>query len=298
MIVLISVLAYFDVHISARVLGVALIGEIVILLIFDAVVFGHGGSNIQAAAINPINAFKGLRAGKDHGDSDRRRCRRDRHLLRLLVVGRLRDGPELRRGVEEPEEDRAAGHVHLGDRPRDLLHDHLVGGDLRLRQHGTPRPSSAQNNSAEFFFVPAKQFGNDVPQGSCSATSSSPARSLAAWRSTTPRPATCTRSVVSACCRAALGRTHAKHHSPHIASITQSVIAAVDRARVRGSREHRRPTAAGVLGRLPPGVRPDGGHGRRLDPRRPGARLGRDHDLLPHAPRGRRTTGGRPSPLR
>src|SRR6476661_10680234 len=41
MIVLISVLAYFDVHISARVLGCALIGEVVLLLIFDIVVFGH-----------------------------------------------------------------------------------------------------------------------------------------------------------------------------------------------------------------------------------------------------------------
>src|SRR3954453_11979026 len=50
MIVLISVLAYFDVHISARVLGAALIGEVALLLIFDIVVFGHGGNNVQAAA--------------------------------------------------------------------------------------------------------------------------------------------------------------------------------------------------------------------------------------------------------
>ena len=42
MVALIAVLAFFDVHISARVLGVALIGEVIVLLIFDAVVFGAG----------------------------------------------------------------------------------------------------------------------------------------------------------------------------------------------------------------------------------------------------------------
>jgi amino acid transporter len=63
MIVLISVLAYFDVHISARVLGAALLGEIFFLLVFDLVVFAHGGHNVQAGAINPLNAFKSLPAG-------------------------------------------------------------------------------------------------------------------------------------------------------------------------------------------------------------------------------------------
>src|SRR6185437_6975253 len=36
--------------------------EVVALLIFDLVVFAQGGHNIQAAAINPINAFKNLPA--------------------------------------------------------------------------------------------------------------------------------------------------------------------------------------------------------------------------------------------
>src|SRR5689334_25132105 len=68
MIVLISILAYFDVHISARVLGAALLGEIFFLVVFDLVVFLHGGHNVQASAINPINAFKSLPAS-GHGDT-------------------------------------------------------------------------------------------------------------------------------------------------------------------------------------------------------------------------------------
>src|SRR3954447_10123670 len=43
--ILISVLCYFDVELSVRVLGVALIGEIIILTVFDLLVFGQGGSS-------------------------------------------------------------------------------------------------------------------------------------------------------------------------------------------------------------------------------------------------------------
>src|SRR3954469_16265372 len=50
---LISVLCYFDVELSVRVLGVALIGELIILAIFDILVFGQGGKEgIQASSLN------------------------------------------------------------------------------------------------------------------------------------------------------------------------------------------------------------------------------------------------------
>src|SRR5437764_6565299 len=67
MVALIAVLAYFDVHISARLLGIALIAEVVSLSVFDLVVFGHGGENIQAGAINPLNAFSSLSGGSVGG---------------------------------------------------------------------------------------------------------------------------------------------------------------------------------------------------------------------------------------
>ena len=161
MVLLISILAYFDVHISARVLGLALISEVIALLIFDLVVFGQGGNNIQAAAINPLNAFKNLPAS---GSGARRRCGRrmgSGRVLRLLVVGRIRDGSELRRGVARPQEDRAEGDVCLGDRTGRLLHHHVVGGALVVLHHprrGTggrhrsgasisPRPRSSATSS-------------------------------------------------------------------------------------------------------------------------------------------------------
>ncbi len=63
MVGLIAVLTYFDVRLSARVLGIALVCEVIILLIFDAGVFFQGGHNVSAAAINPVNAFKGFPGG-------------------------------------------------------------------------------------------------------------------------------------------------------------------------------------------------------------------------------------------
>src|SRR5690348_8334684 len=63
MIALICVLAYLDVRISARILGVALLCEVVTLIVFDFAVFTDGSSNVSASAINPVNAFKSLPAG-------------------------------------------------------------------------------------------------------------------------------------------------------------------------------------------------------------------------------------------
>src|SRR5215203_2252436 len=66
--VLISVLCYFDVELSVRVLGFALIGEIIILAIFDLLVFGQGGGEDGVHA-EALNVFKltdpgvGLAAG-------------------------------------------------------------------------------------------------------------------------------------------------------------------------------------------------------------------------------------------
>jgi amino acid transporter len=66
--VLISILCYFDVELSVRVLGFALIGEIIILTVFDLLVFGQGGSS-DGIQVEGLNMFKltdpgvGLAAG-------------------------------------------------------------------------------------------------------------------------------------------------------------------------------------------------------------------------------------------
>jgi len=60
MVALIAILTYFDVKISTWVLGIALISEVVILVIFDLGIFTNSAANVQSAALNPMNAFKGF----------------------------------------------------------------------------------------------------------------------------------------------------------------------------------------------------------------------------------------------
>ncbi len=56
----IAILSYFDVKVSAIILGVALIGEVLILIIFDLGVIFSSTSNFDLAALNPANAFAGF----------------------------------------------------------------------------------------------------------------------------------------------------------------------------------------------------------------------------------------------
>ena len=138
MVVLISVLSYFDIHVSARILGVALVTEVLILLRIRRIGVLSSDRQRQRIGDQPVQRIQqpaGQRLWQHHGLAGAG----DRRVLRVLVVGRLRDGAQLRRGVEEPQADRADGHVYLGDRPRHLLHGHVVGLDLGVRATGARR---------------------------------------------------------------------------------------------------------------------------------------------------------------
>ncbi|HEV2035782.1 MAG TPA: APC family permease [Candidatus Dormibacteraeota bacterium] len=63
MVVLISLITYFDIRITARLLGVFLVGEILFLLIFDVFMVGRGITTSTAFsldALNPVKAFQGF----------------------------------------------------------------------------------------------------------------------------------------------------------------------------------------------------------------------------------------------
>lgn len=64
MIVLISILTFFDVKFSTLVLGVALVAEVIVMLVFDIGVFGHAGhgANVQLSVLHPALAFQGFPA--------------------------------------------------------------------------------------------------------------------------------------------------------------------------------------------------------------------------------------------
>jgi amino acid transporter len=62
---LIGILGHFDVRLNTRILGVALILEMLVLTVMIVAVFAKGGgpSGVTVSPINPVNAFKGLAPG-------------------------------------------------------------------------------------------------------------------------------------------------------------------------------------------------------------------------------------------
>src|SRR3954470_20902907 len=214
--VLISVLCYFHVELSVKVLGVALIGEVIILAIFDLVVFGSGGSNADGIQFESLNMFKlgdpgpGLAAGVGL------------FLAFWSWVG-FEAIPNYAEESREPKRivPRATyiSVIGLG-----------IGYCLTSLAFVSAFPQSdlikAAQNPDGPFFVAMRDFGTN-------------------WLATVMQVLILTGSF--ACAMAfhnvamrygyamgregilpkALGRTHPKHKSPYIASITQTVIALV-----------------------------------------------------------------------
>ena len=124
---LISVLCYFDVELSVKVLGFALIGEIDHPRDLRPASCSAGRQRGRRHPVRVAQHLPAHRSGRGPGG-------RRRPVPGVLVVGRLRGGAQLRGGVEGPAADRPAGDAHLGHRPRHRLRHHVAG--LRLRVPG------------------------------------------------------------------------------------------------------------------------------------------------------------------
>src|SRR5256714_15586741 len=160
MIVLISVLAYFDVHISARVLGFPLIGDMVLLLIFDIVVFGHGGHNVQFGAINPLNAFKSLPASGTGNSAVAAGAAGIGIFFAFWSWVGFEMAPNYGEESKNPKKivPRAMYISVIG-----LGIFYVITSWAAISgYHSTSEAALvAQKNSANFFFGPAKEFGNE-----------------------------------------------------------------------------------------------------------------------------------------
>jgi len=207
------------------VLGFALIGEVVLLLIFDIVVFGHGGHNVQFGALNPVNAFKSLPASGS-GDS-------------AVAAGAAGIGvffafwswvgfemaPNYGEESKNPKKivPRAMYISVIG-----LGIFYVITSWAAISGYHSTKEAAfvAQNNSADFFFIPAKEFGNEFLKDALSwfIITGSFACGMAFHNTTARYLYSLGRERVLP---AALGRTHPKHRSPYIASVTQSVVALV-----------------------------------------------------------------------
>src|SRR3984893_10175303 len=224
MVVLISVITYFDIRISARLLGVFLIGEILFLLIFDAAMIVRGATTSTAFsidALNPVKAFQGFPAV-------------DKLAAGIPAIGLFFAfwswvGFEMAPNYGEESKDpkrvvpRAMYISVVG-----LGIFYILTSWAPFAGYATLKDAigQAQGNAGQFYLGPAQQYiGLGVEQAlSILIITGSFACGMAFHNTACRYFYSLGREKVLP---SVLGRTHPRWKSPHIASITQSVIAAV-----------------------------------------------------------------------
>jgi amino acid transporter len=219
MVVIISALTFFDVRLSSTLLAIGLISEIAILLIFDVFMFSRGHTNWSA--INPVNAFKGFPASGG------------------LVAGAVGIGlffafwswVGFEMAPNYGEESRDPKRIV----PRALYISVIGLGVFYVVTSWAPlggyptihaAAAQAQSNAANFYLAPARQYAGHWVASIMSylIITGSFACGMAFHNTTARYFYSLGREGLLP---SALGRTHHKFKSPHIASIVQSAIAAI-----------------------------------------------------------------------
>ncbi len=223
MVALISVLTYFDVRLSTAILAVGLISEVVMLLIFDGFMFAHG--HIPAAAINPANAFKSL-AASGSGNSA---VAAGAIGIGLFFAFWSWVGFEMAPNYGEESKDPKKNV------PRALYISVIGLGIFYILTSWAPfagystvaaAAHQAQTNAALYYLNPANLIAGKWVGSILSylIITGSFACGMAFHNTTARYAYSLGREGLLP---RALGRTHHRYKSPHIASMTQSVVAAL-----------------------------------------------------------------------
>jgi amino acid transporter len=194
------------------------------LTIFDLVVFGHGGENIQAGAINPINAFKSLPGGSLGGTD----IAAGAWAVGVFFAFWSWVGFEMSPNYgEESKDPKRIVPLSMYISVVGLGIFYTITSWAAISGYASTAAAAvqAQSDASQFFLVPAQHFGNELLRDAMSylIITGSFACGMAFHNTTARYLYSLGRERLLP---TALGRTHPSHRSPHIASITQSVIAA------------------------------------------------------------------------
>jgi len=225
MIALIAVLTFFDVKLSARLLGIALLCEVISLLVFDGFMFTQASSNVNFNAINPAKAFNSLpilHSGKS-----------------TLLAGAAGIGiffafwswvgwemaPNYGEESRNPKKN-VPRAMYISVIGLGIFYTLTSWAGLTGYHSITAAANVAQSDAANFYFLPAHHFGGSFLRGALSwfIITGSFACGMAFHNTTARYMYSLGRERVLP---TVLGRTHHRFKSAHIASTTQSGIAAV-----------------------------------------------------------------------
>jgi amino acid transporter len=223
MIALIAVLTYFDVRVSARILGVALLLEIVTLLFFDGFMFANG--TVSGSPINPVNAFKGLPAGHAGGTALAAGAAGIGIFFAFWSWVGFEMAPNYGEESKNPKRN-VPRALYISVIGLGIFYTITSWAALSGYHSTNAAASVAQNSSATFFFGPAQQYGGLFLKDCLSwfIITGSFACGMAFHNTTARYMYSLGREGVLP---RTLGRTHQRFHSPHLASTVQSGIAAL-----------------------------------------------------------------------
>ncbi|MGH6891499.1 MAG: APC family permease [Dongiaceae bacterium] len=225
MVALICVLSYFDVKLSVIILGAALIGEVVILLIFDIGVVSSGAT-YDWGALNPVASFRGFEAHTNAAGTD---LAAGAAAIGLFFAFWSWVGFEMAPNYgEESRDPKRIVPISLYISVIGLGLFYIVTSWSAVSAYPTidDAITQAQTSSGEFFLVPA------------ATAVGSWAREAMSWLILTSAFAcgmafhnTAARYIYSLAREgvlpSGLAKTHPKYKSPHVGSCAQSVLAAI-----------------------------------------------------------------------
>jgi amino acid transporter len=225
MIALIAVLTFFDVKLSARLLGIALLCEVITLLVFDGFMFTQASSNVNFNALNPVKAFQGLPAGHAGGTAIAAGAAGIGLFFAFWSWVGWEMAPNYGEESKNPKKN-VPRALYISVIGLGIFYTLTSWAGLTGYHSINAAASVAQNDSADFYFLPAHHFAGSFLRGALSwfIITGSFACGMAFHNTTARYMYSLGREGILP---KVLGRTHAKFKSAHIASTTQSVIAAI-----------------------------------------------------------------------
>jgi amino acid transporter len=216
MVLVIGVLTYFDVSFSAKILAIGLVTEVLILLLFDAMLLAKG--HPSWSAVNPLNAFRAFPGTK------------------TLAVGAIGIGlffafwswvgfemaPNYGEESRDPKKN-VPRALYISVIGLGVFYTLTSWAALSGYSSENAAVSAADSNAANFFFVPSTQYAGHWVTSVMSylIITGSFACGMAFHNTTARYFYSLGREGMLP---PVLGKTHPRWQSPHIASIVQSVI--------------------------------------------------------------------------
>jgi amino acid transporter len=219
MVAIIAILTYFDIRISSAVLALGLISEILILLVFDGYLFAKG--HFSGSSLNIANAFKGFPAqGKLAAGAVG---------IGLFFAFWSWVGFEMAPNYGEESKDPkriVPRALYISVIGLGIFYTMTAWASLGGYKTTTAAIAASQSNAANYFLTPATQYAGHWVSSTMSylIITGSFACGMAFHNTTARYLYSLGREGLAP---KALGRTHPRWKSPHIASLTQTVIAAI-----------------------------------------------------------------------